>query len=173
MTVIERAFAPLFHLPCWGVARGHGSFLTMEFGEPELVIREPIVAGPEVGARIRKMLARRVVYPRGQWHLWIYCCAWRATDGRRQIGDWSSKARIDRSAQFLNGQRLTSVTLNQRGARAAFAFDLGGHLETQPYDRTSEQWLLYEPTGKVLIWRADRRYSHELSTKEPVWRRAG
>jgi hypothetical protein len=34
------------------------------------------------------------------------------------------------------------------------------HTETKPFDRRSEQWLLYEPSGKVLTLRAAKRYSH-------------
>src|SRR5258708_32894476 len=117
MIVIDKAFAPLASLPCWGVKRGFGTFLTLEFGEPTLMIREPILASPGVGARVRRALARRLAYPRGQWHLWLYCCAWRVTDGEREVGDWSSSARIDRSARFLNGQKITSVNLKPRGAR--------------------------------------------------------
>jgi hypothetical protein len=165
MSVIDKAFAPLAPLPCWGVKRGHGTFLTFEFGEPTLMIRE--------GARVRRALARRLAYPRGQWHLWLYCCAWRVTDGEREVGDWSSSARIDRSARFLNGQKITSVYLKPRGARTTFVFDLGGRLETRPYDRTSEQWFLYEPSGKVLEWRADRRYSYNSSKEESVWMYGG
>lgn len=173
MIVIAKAFSPLAPLPCWGVNRGHGSFLNFEFGEPSLVVREPIVTRPGVGARVRRTLARRGVHVRGQWHLWIYCCAWRVTEGEREVGDWSSNVRIDRSARFLNGQKLTSVALNARGSRTTFTFDLGGRMETQPYDRRSEQWYLYEPGGKVLSWRADRHYSHQPANQKPIWKHAG
>ncbi|MCU1244544.1 MAG: hypothetical protein JWN02_454, partial [Acidobacteria bacterium] len=76
MTVIEKAFVPLVSLPCWGVKRGYSTFLTFEFGNPSLVIREPIVASPGASASLRRMLARRNVHARGEWHLWIYCCNW-------------------------------------------------------------------------------------------------
>ncbi len=51
--------------------------------------------------------------------------------------------------------------------------DLGGVLKTHPFSRTHEQWLLYEPTGKVLILRADRRYSHHPANRpegQNAWR---
>ena len=173
MKIVEKTFAPLASLPCWGVKRGHGTFLTFEFGDPSLEIREPITPEESVEPEVRRLLRRRLAYAKGQWHLWVYCCAWRVTEGTREVGDWSSDRRIDRAAAFLNGQKLTAVKLNPRGARTTFTFDLGGSLETQPYDRRGEQWLLYEPSGKVLVWRADRQYSYALGTKPPFWRRAG
>jgi hypothetical protein len=54
-----------------------------------------------------------------------------------------------------------------RGARTRFGFDLGGELETVPFDRTSEQWSLYEPTGKVLALRADRCISYVRNETRP------
>jgi hypothetical protein len=37
MNQIERSFARLRTKPCWGVSRGFGSFLTLEFGPPRLL----------------------------------------------------------------------------------------------------------------------------------------
>jgi hypothetical protein len=173
MRLVQKAFAPLAALPCWGVKRGHGTFLTFEFGDPVLEIREPITPKEATSKEVLRLLRRRLAYPKGQWHLWVYCCAWSVREGTREVGDWSSNARIDRAAAFLNGQKLTTVNFNSRGARTTFIFDLGGSLETRPYDRRGEQWLLYEPSGKVLVWRADRQYSHNLGTRPSIWRRAG
>jgi hypothetical protein len=173
MSEISRAFAPLGSRPCWNVKPGLGTFLTFEFGDPHLVIREPVAPNSAVSANVQRALARRISYARGEWHFWIYCCAWQVFDGERPVGDWSSKAGIRRAATFLNGQKLISAALGKRGARTEFSFDLGGRLLTKPYDRTSEQWLLFEPKDRVLVWRADRRYSHGASTGEQkaVWKR--
>jgi hypothetical protein len=51
--------------------------------------------------------------------------------------------------------------------RSYFEFDLGGRLETKPFDRTREQWLLYEPNGNVLSVRADKRYSYGSGDRQP------
>ena len=66
------------------------------------------------------------------------------------IGDSTTSRRIDRAARELNGQKLVDVVINPRGARTRFVFDLGAELETRPFDRSREQWLLYEPGGHVL-----------------------
>jgi len=172
--LLARAFRPLNERPCWSVQRGHGTFLTFEFGKPHLVVREPIQASPGVSPRVRRLLARRSVRPKGQWHLWIYCCTWEVRDGQRRIGDWSSSRSIERAARYLSGQKLISVTIPYRGVRTAFNFDLGGCLETAPYDRSSEQWMFYEPNGNVLTVRAGRRYSYEpahTAGADTQWRR--
>lgn len=61
---------------------------------------------------------------------------------------------------FLDGQKLVKVVVSKR-ARTEFTFDLGGILETRPYDRTSPQWMLFEPGGKVLTLLASGRYRYQ------------
>jgi len=101
------------------------------------------------------------VYVRGNWHLWIYFCKWEVFQRSRRIANSdSSDLRIDRAAALLNGQKLVSARVILRGMRTLFEFDLGGRLETRPFNRTGEQWLLYEPSGNVLAVRADKRYSY-------------
>jgi len=158
--VIAEAFRPLVDLPSWNVKRGYGTFLTFEFGEPHLEISEPRNP-PQASPRMKRLLARRRVILHGEWHLWIYCCMWQVSDGARVIGDCSSSSRADRAASFLAGQKLISVSMPKRGVRTTFTFDMNGTLETAPYDRSSEQWVLYEPDGRVLTVRAGGEYSHE------------
>ena len=93
LAVIEATFQPIYGLPCWNAKAGYGSFLTMEFGEPHLVIREPR-SRPDSSPRLQRLLARRLVTVRGEWHLWIYCCEWQVESGGRVIGDSSSTRRF-------------------------------------------------------------------------------
>jgi hypothetical protein len=164
--VFERAFAKLYGKPCWGVWKGIGSFLTLYFGKPHLVIREPISARPGASNKVRANLATRGAYVEGDWHLWIYCCSWEVLfNNKRLAHSESSDSLIMRAANFLNGQKLVRFSILPRGTRCVFEFDLGGILKTWPYSRTDEQWLLYEPTGNVLVLRADKRYSHDSSNR--------
>src|SRR5947209_15880038 len=98
---VDAPFRPVYGLPCWNAKEGYGSFLTMEFGEPHLVIREPR-SRPEFSPRLRRALARRLVTVRGEWHLWIYCCQWYVYTGKKLVGDadleGSTKRRIRRAA---------------------------------------------------------------------------
>jgi len=148
------------------VWKGIGSFLTLYFGKPHLVIREPISARPGASNKVRANLATRGAYVEGDWHLWIYCCSWEVLfNNKRLAHSESSDSLIMRAANFLNGQKLVRFSILPRGTRCVFEFDLGGILKTWPYSRTDEQWLLYEPTGNVLVLRADKRYSHDSSNR--------
>jgi hypothetical protein len=151
-------FAKLYGFPCWGVKPGLFPSLTMEFGEPHLEIREPQPPKPQWSPRTREHFARRLVVVHGAWHLWVYCCDWIVFLYGRSVGDSSSRKCVQKAADALDGQALVSADVRVRGCRTVFEFDLGGRLVTRPYDRKSEQWLLYTPSGKVLNLRADKQF---------------
>jgi hypothetical protein len=118
-------------------------------------------------------LARRHVYVRGEWHFSIQYCDWEVRCQGRFVGDSSAKARIRRAADFLDGQKLIRLSILPRSAQSIFVFDLGATLKTFPYDKGSEQWMLFEPSKKVLVLRADGQYKYErseTSSDEGTWR---
>lgn len=171
---VKRAFAPFIGLPAWGVQKGHGSMLTFEFGEPSLQIREPIHSSPGASLRTGASLARRKVTPRGEWYLWIYCCNWRCIANGVEIAHSdSADADIAAAAAELDGQRLLAVTVEPQRGRSTFTFDLGGLLETSPYDDgQDEQWLVYRGASDVFTYRADGHYNWGPSDERPgdeVW----
>ena len=171
--IFDRIFRKLYGLPGWNVQRGWGSFITFEFGQPRLEIYEPRSLHHPTSERVRRIFARRQVSLKGEWHLWIYCCAWRVFDQKgKEIGQWESKRSVDRATRFLQGQKLEAMSIILPGNRSVFSFDLGGRLETKPYDRKSQQWMLFTPSRKVLSLRADKCYSYQLATTpedEEVW----
>ncbi len=127
-TLIDDVFAPLYDKPCWGVAPGYASFLTLEFGMPYLVIDEPKILAKGASLRRRRMHARRRVTVRGDWHLWIYCCTWRVLMRGKVVGDDTTARRIKRAAHELDGQALQQVIMHPEDGSSLFVFDLGGHL---------------------------------------------
>jgi hypothetical protein len=159
----ERVFRRIYGKPCWHVSGGYGSFLTFEFGTPHLEVREPIPTIKGSTAIVRAALARRSVGVLGDWHLWIYCCEWEVFCRGKRVGDSSTKTKIRRAIDFLDGQKLTQFSISPRKVECLFRFDLGAALRTRPYDRKSEQWMLFEPSHKVLTLRADGRYKHTRS----------
>ncbi len=173
---IERIWSPVHGHPAWSVRRGHGSFLTFEFGAPALRIREPVEARDDASERTRASLARRRVHPVGQWHLWIYCCNWVVLDhGVAVAHDAALDDEIAAAVGLLDGQKIVSVAHGEAPGTWTFRFDLGGELRTSPYrdDPGLEQWHLYErDSGCVLSVRGDDRHAYGPGDRSPddqVW----
>lgn len=152
--------SPMLGLPAWGVTQGHGSFLTFDFGAPKLEVAERHSA--EKGLR-------RTAFVHGEWHLWIYCCHWRAfQDGAPLAWSEDSDKVIGRAAAMLNGQKLLSIAVDPALGGSTFSFDLGGSLTTWPYgdDPTTEQWTIL--TGsEAFAYRADGKYACGSSSTPP------
>jgi hypothetical protein len=173
------------------VKRGHGSFLTLEFGQPHLVVWEPKslrnVATPPSSASEgesrgpAKKRRRRLVYVHGEGHLWIHCCDWVLESHGQLVGDSSSKRSIDLAARELGGQRLLAITVDSESASSTFNFDLGARLRAYPYSRrsryydpTNTLWMLRVPSGHWLSMRSDGQYSYVAGNRRggsDPWRR--
>ena len=161
ISLIDQVLQPLYGKPCWNAKHGFASFLTFEFGQPHLEIREPIKDLKTKLSSVKRSLSKRNVFVHGEWHLWIYACNWKVLIDDAPIAYSSSSAeRTQRAADELNGQALRKVVIDVHSAKTTFCFDFGGRLETTPYDKISEQWLLYEPSGNVFVLRADLTYAH-------------
>jgi hypothetical protein len=121
----EDAFAPLVGVPSWLVRKGNGSFVTLEFGEPKVVIGEPRMSRLSIdGAPPEAM--RRSARVQGQWHLWIYCCRWSLSlDTTELAHNESDDITIERALHLLNGQAITAVTVSPADGSTKFTFDLG------------------------------------------------
>lgn len=141
--IIQDLFAPLYGQPCWGAKSGTAAFVTLEFGNPSLAIREPRAPKASDSPAVAKHMGRRHVIVRGERRLWIQSCAWKVMTGGKRIGHsnptGTSRRPIDRAAEELNGQKLMQVTVNPRTSATVFEFDLGSRLETRPYDDDCEQ----------------------------------
>lgn len=70
------SFAPLVGQPSWLVRQGHGSFVTLEFGDPELAVGQTRSRTVFLPDRDPLTLTTRSAVVHGAWHLWIYCCLW-------------------------------------------------------------------------------------------------
>lgn len=156
-SLIEHSFRPLYGIPYWGVQPGHGSFLTLEFGNPHLEIREPHTPTRKVSRRVARLLQWRAVSVHGDWYLWLYCCNWAVWDRGKLVGDHSNRRRMQRAADVLDGQMLTKVKVDSHGCKTSFDFDLGARLEVEPYGPEDELWMLSEPNGNVLVLRSDNK----------------
>jgi hypothetical protein len=84
----------------------------------------------------------------------------RSISGHKRVGNDSTRSGAQRAADLLDGQKLTRFSLVPKELRCVFDFDLGATLQTVPYDRKGEQWLLFTLNKKALTLRADRRYQY-------------
>jgi hypothetical protein len=152
---LDEFIAPIIGQPVWGAEQGYGSFLSLQFGSPRLIVKE---------WRSATRGQRRQAYVRGDWCVWIYCCEWRLSMHGDQIA-WSEDTReeIARATGMLNGQKITGIQASQLDGRSTFRFDLGGLLETWPVgdDPTEEQWFIYS-SDEVFGFRADGHFSRQL-----------
>ena len=173
MDAVAEAFEPVYGMPSWSVRRGVGSFLTLEFGAPSLEIEDVRELSAHVGAEFMRV-PRRVAYVKGEWHLWIYMCDWSLSWRDREIAHSESEDLvIDRALGVLNGQSLTRVTAGAADGTSSFAFDLACVLSTRPLqpcdddtDEDREQWMFFQPSGRVLSLCGDGRL-HSGMSDEP------
>lgn len=154
MHPIADLMLPAVGKACWLVKRGHGSFVTMEFGEPQVQVSGPYLRRVFIEGAPERSL-RRSAFVRGDWHLWIYCCRWSLTlEGIQLAHDESDGTTMNRALSVLNGQILTAVQI-EPDSRTTFSFDLGCTFLTYPApagtfgDKPMEQWLWYGRSGPV------------------------
>lgn len=157
----ENYFEKLFGIFSWRSKKGYGSFLTFDFGEPQITFdEEKNYHYPELFDREGqpKKIIRRSVDVRGEWHLWIRYCNWTIqTDGIVLAHDESSDLEIARATRQLQGQSLRQIDICPKTGNTTFDFDLKGKLITTRYkDRVDwpfEEtilWDLFLPDDQVL-----------------------
>jgi len=136
-----------------------------EFGTPEVRLGGTrSLANDTVGGQIAVPL--RTVTLGGEWHLWVYCCAWSvAFEGSELALSESDPGTVEFAAKVLTGRSLSSVKVCPLDASTVFSFDRDCTLSIRPSaDDVSrdpvEQWKLYQPSGEVLIVRSDGRYAN-------------
>ena len=161
---IEGIFAPMVGSLVWDARRGHGSFLTMEFGQPHLSVREPVASASEPGSIVHRLLSRRHVAIVGDWHLWIQHASWSIDLGDKACDNDSAPAEVDDVLSLVNGQRLSGVVPSD-GA-LFLQFDLGATLRvmysTSDRGAKVEQWALHPYRGQAAICFGDGRVVQDV-----------
>ncbi len=169
------AIAPVIGRPSFLVRQGYGSVITLEFGEPHLDVAEPRPLTTRLGDSTAPMMRRRVRV-RGDWHLFVYMCAWSLSAGGLELAhSKSDEATIDEALRVLDGQALLNVAVHGSNGATVFEFDLGCVLTTAPYppdadddpNEPDEQWMLFQPSGEVFTVRVDGRWSNHPGNQNP------
>jgi len=141
---IKEQFRKISNSPCWNVKKGIGSYLTFEFGEPQIEFIEPKI-WKQFGHPVNLNEIRRV-FIKGTEMLWIYCVDWKIISKGSEIAhNESDDKQINNATTILNGQILNQIEINTKIGETKFTFDLGGELETcnKTHDNTDESWMLF------------------------------
>jgi hypothetical protein len=130
---IHALMQPLVGQRAWGVRLGTGSFLTLEFGAQR-------VSGQGDRARVH-----------GEWHLWVYCTAWRLdTNEEIYAASEDDRSVLEQRVPVLEGRPLTAYRVEAPALAATIDFS-GLALRMFPvFSYGYEHWLLYLPDGQVL-----------------------
>ena len=173
MHPIAELVKPVLGHPSWLVECGYGSFITMEFGQPELDVREPRPRKVYIEGTPEKTL-QRSSFVRGEWHLWIYCCEWSLTlEGIQLAHCESDDVTMHRALHVLNGQALQAVEIEPADGRTRFDFDLGCSLFTLPAEAGAYanepvvQWYLFLRSSSILSVRGDGTYAINDRREKP------
>jgi hypothetical protein len=167
MEQLQELWRPLAGQLVWSVRRGVGSFLTMEFGEPHLSIREPITPRVSRSAKVQRMLKRRRVFIEGDWHFWIQWGHWKLRTAHGSLDFQApSGSPLDECLADLDGQRLVSARADRPGKVAVWEFDQGGLLEIGHSGQEDEepQWSLHRWNGDVIELCGSRILSFDKDT---------
>jgi hypothetical protein len=117
----------------WGLRRGVGTFLTMEFGAPE------------------NDSSGKVVH--GEWHLWLYNCNWRieARDTVLVSSEYESTT-IDLALPRLELDSIRQAEVSNPSLNLSLHFSSGVRLLTisSSAGHDQEQWMLFMPDGNCL-----------------------
>ena len=135
------------------VKQGHGSFITIDFGRD---IEEQVKT--RTGVTTRHF---------GEWHLWIYMCAWRIDkDQIPSTGFNDPREKIETFLLELQKRSLTEVNiLNQAfDTKLVFGNDMELHLFAFHTD-DQRQWMLFTPDQKVFVAGPKINWSYESSDK--------
>ena len=165
--LLQRIFKKVYGKPTWGVRRSDYSVISLDFGKPELRIREKVV---QPNLKIGRKYPKRTVTIHGDWNLWLFDCAWTLQQGKDKLcSSKSTGEAIERGCRLLDGQILTKVAVHPKTFATDFHFDLGGHLLTRPFKEEDEpvsMWSLFCPNGRVFSLKSDGNYSY-ASGKTP------
>lgn len=141
---LRRSVGKLVGKAPWRVGLGHGSFLSLDFGEPVRSNR-----GVE----------------HGEWHLWLYGTAWRI-DSMTSIvaGSEDDRDKLATDVVCLERKFVTSVDVDHVSLRLELDF---GDLKLSAFpvhSAEAEHWMLFMPSGEVLVAGPGSRFRWEASS---------
>jgi hypothetical protein len=130
---IKAKMAPLIRQKPWGVSLGFGSFITLEFGQPIPPSKED-----------KKT--------HGEWHLWVYMCAWRLEKNNKFIaGSGADRSELAKVVQMMEGMSIDSIEILPVAGDTIIYFEEELVLRIfSIYSSEDKLWMLFAPDGNVL-----------------------
>ncbi len=135
-TAMQKLFRQIVGMKPTRVKLGFGSFITMDFGK-------------DIPEEVKTRQGTQIRY-HGEWHLWVYQCAWQIDqNGMRLIHSESPKAAIESVLFNLTNRTFTSFSLLNDFFDAELKFeDMTLRLL---HTKDGEQWMLFTPENKTLV----------------------
>lgn len=156
-SLLAEHFSLLAAQPCWQCTANYGSWLSLHFGQPRIVVREPVPNAK------RLSMQRRSADVQGDFLLWIEMGAWEySEEGKPLQHSEQSREALQKVAALLQGQCISSVQLLHARTETIFEFDQGGQLRVWPHADASADdplWHLYLPE-KILTFQANGHIAH-------------
>lgn len=133
------------------VELGHGSFITIDFGR-------------DIPSQIKTRSGPKTVYS-GEWHLWIYMCAWRLDKENIPLtGSNDSREKIREILSELASKTLEEVSILNDAFDAIFRFSGGLELRLFSYNTDEhQQWMFFTPGEKVFTAGPSSKWSYPSS----------
>jgi hypothetical protein len=131
--IVKSKLSGLIGQKAWGAKLGIGSFLTCEFGKP--------LPGDAPGRG------------HGEWHLWLYCCAWRLEHfSRSVVGSDDNRSDLQAAVSLLNECTLLGIDIQPPSGDAVFHFDNEVVLRLFSCSVTgqSKHWMVFTPKKETL-----------------------
>lgn len=146
-----KLFSQLKGIKTTRVKLGYGSFITMDWGKDIITYK--------------KTKTKVHTFTFGEWHLWIYMCAWRLQENNIPIiGANDDRELISQHISVLSGKALTSVTINNESFDTTLEFEDNLHLLLFSFGvKDDEQWMLYTPNKKTFTAGPGRSWKYNDS----------
>ena len=144
---VETEFKKIVNLKARNITLGHGSFLTIDFGED---IKEE-----------HKTKGQSKVYTRGEWFLWLYMCFWRIEYHNKLIvGSEDKREEIELATTLINNQKLIFFNISPFND-LELDFESGHKIRTFSAGIDySEQWKLSLSNGMTFVANSSGKFEY-------------
>jgi hypothetical protein len=135
------------------VKLGVGSFITFDFGK-------------DIPEEIKTRNGKKTIYF-GEWHLWVYMCAWRIDLSENPfLASHDDREVIQEKLTVLNDKKVLKISVLNDAFDLLMQFEDGYELRLFSVDTIDDdQWLFYTPNRQVFTAGPGSTWSYEPANK--------